>query len=58
MKTFAIIALFGAVQSVRFIDNYDSILNDMDTSGVSIPNMLMQTRGIPASSLQPNDHWR
>ena len=36
MKTFALIALIGAVQSLRFIDNIDEITNDMDTSGVDM----------------------
>ena len=57
MKTFAIIALIGAVQSLRFIDNYDDIVNDYDTSGVNM-HAMMQVKGIPMDSLQPTDHWR
>ena len=44
MKSFAILALFSAVQSVRFIDSYDEVLSsvDIDTSGVDIQAMMQQ----------------
>ena len=38
MKTTVLVALFGATQAIRFIDNVDDIMNNLvlDTSGVDI----------------------
>ena len=57
MKVFALIALIGFAQSVRFISGYDDIAtSDFDTSGVNLKAM-MQIKGVPESELQPHRAW-
>ena len=55
MKTFAFIALIGAAQSMRFINNYDELM-EYDPSGVDVQSIVQKT-GIPEDDLQPNRHW-
>ncbi len=44
MKYTCFIALIGASQAIRFIDNVDDIMN----------NLVLDTSGVDVSAMQPN----